>query len=79
MSVDPEAKPAAAYDAGPLVDVKECMAILWPNAKTRPSLRWFKELQHNREIPFRRIKGRVFFDVAEVRRVLDEKFKVEAK
>jgi hypothetical protein len=41
-------------------------------------LRWFLELKAIGAVPYRKIGRRVFFDVAEVRRALDRKFKVEA-
>lgn len=54
------------------------MAVLWPYERERPSKRWFKELQLNGQIPYRRIGRMIFFDPAEVRRALDRKFRVEA-
>jgi hypothetical protein len=55
------------------VDAQSCLEELFPNPRSRPSLRWFKNLQHDGIIPFRKIGRRVFFDVAEVRRALDRR------
>jgi hypothetical protein len=58
-----------------LVDAKGCLAEIFPDPRSRPSLRWFKYLQYDGIIPFRKIGRRVFFDVAEVRRALDKRCK----
>jgi hypothetical protein len=54
------------------VDAKGCLEELFPDVRSRPSLRWFKHLQYDGVIPYRKIGRRVFFDVAEVRRALDK-------
>jgi hypothetical protein len=54
-----------------LVDAHGCLEEIFPHPRSRPSLRWFKNLQHDGIIPYRKIGRRVFFDVAEVRRALD--------
>jgi hypothetical protein len=58
-----------------LVDAKGCLEELFPDPRSRPSLRWFKYLQYDGVIPYRKIGRRVFFDVAEVRRALDKRCK----
>jgi hypothetical protein len=58
-----------------LVDARGCLEEIFPDPRSRPSLRWFKSLQHDGIVPFRKIKRRVYFDVAEVRRALDKRCK----
>lgn len=58
-----------------LFDAKGCLQRIFPEERSRPSLRWFKGLQHAGLIPYRKIGRRVFFDVAEVRHALDKKCK----
>ena len=54
-----------------LVGAETCLEIVFPDKSTRPSLRWLRELQHKRLIPFRKIGKLVFFDPVEARRALD--------
>lgn len=42
-----------------------------------PTLRWLRGMQ-GRVFPYRKIGRRVFFDVEECRKVIDEQFKVES-
>jgi hypothetical protein len=56
------------------VDAQGCLEALFPDPRSRPSLRWFKQLQHEGVIPFRKIRRRSFFDVSEVRRALDKRY-----
>jgi hypothetical protein len=56
-----------------LVDAQGCIEEIWPDERSRPSLRWFKGLQLAGLIPYRKIGRRVFFDPAEVRRALDKR------
>jgi len=53
-----------------LLNAEDCVAAIFPNPKTRPSLRWFNELHRRGEIPRIRVRRRVFFDVAAVRGAL---------
>jgi hypothetical protein len=55
-----------------------CLERLFPHERGRPSIRWFRALKAAGALPFRRIGRRIFYDVAEVRRALDRRFKVEA-
>jgi hypothetical protein len=61
-----------------LVTAQVCLEELFPDERGRPSLRWFLGLKAAGAVPFRKIGRLVFYDVAEVRRALDRKFKVEA-
>jgi hypothetical protein len=60
-----------------LVTARVCLEELFPDMRSRPSLRWFLGLKAAGVIPFRKIGRLVFYDVAEVRRALDRRFKVE--
>ena len=62
-----------------LVSAHECLEKIFPNVRSRPSLRWFKGLQAAGKIPYRKIRRRVWFDPEEVRRALDKQFRVQAK
>lgn len=61
-----------------LVGAKTLLEIIWPCETDRPSLRFLRELQAKRLIPYRKISRMVFFDPEEVRRSLDAQFKVES-
>jgi len=50
---------------------------LFPDKKSRPTLRWLRGMQAKRLVPFRKIGRRVYFDPKEVRRTFDAQFKVE--
>jgi hypothetical protein len=71
--------PARAETSLGLFGIEGCMAVLWPNERERPSVRWFKELQLNGLIPHVRIGRLIFFDPAEVRRALDRKFRIASQ
>ena len=62
-----------------LVGAETCLCLVFPDEATRPSLRYFRELQRKRLLPFRKIGRLVFFDPAEVRRALDKTFTVHAR
>lgn len=61
-----------------LVDAETCVQIVWPRPECRPSVRWFRQRQKNREIPFVKIGHLVFFNPAQVRAALFEKHTVQA-
>lgn len=53
-----------------LVDAPRMLEKVFPNPKCRPSLRWVRDRQKRREIPYIKIGRLCFFDPEEVRRVL---------
>jgi hypothetical protein len=59
-----------------MVDAKKLLEILWPDGDSRPSLRWLRELQALRKIPYTKIGGRVFFEPARCRASLRSQFEV---
>lgn len=60
-----------------LVGAEALLQELFPDKKSRPTLRWLRGLQAKRLVPFRKIGRRVYFDPKEVRRTFDAQFKVE--
>lgn len=57
---------------GNLVDAETLIRILWHPDAT-PSLRWIREQQKCRTIPFVKIGRRVFFDPVAVRAALNKR------
>jgi hypothetical protein len=45
-----------------LVGAESLLVILWPNEKDRPSLRWLRDQQKARKIPFAKVGRLVWFD-----------------
>lgn len=62
-----------------LVGAETCLRLVFPDEATRPCIRYFRELQRKRLVPFKKIGRRTFFDAAEVRRALDRQFSVHAR
>lgn len=63
-----------------LVGAETLLETLFPNPSDRPSLRWLREMQAKRLIPYKKIGRKIVrFDVAEVRAALDKNFHVEAE
>ena len=62
-----------------LIGAETCLNIVFPDEATRPSLRYFRELQRKRLVPFKKIGRRTFFDPVEVRRALDRQFSVHTR
>jgi len=59
-----------------LLSAEELLREIFPDDNKRPSVRWLRELQAKRRIPFRKIGRFVFFDPTEVRSALDKGFTV---
>lgn len=70
--------PDAPTPAG-LVGVETCLRLVFPDEATRPCLRYFRELQRKRLVPFKKIGRLTFFDPVEVRRALDRQFSVHVR
>jgi hypothetical protein len=62
-----------------LFGAESCLEKVFPDARSRPSLRWFKGLQAAGKIPYRKIRRRVWFDPEEVRRALDQQFRIRTQ
>ena len=61
-----------------LVDADELLKVIWPSVESRPSLRWLRQMQASRRIPYIRLGRRIFFDVNAVRRVIENRHTVKA-
>jgi hypothetical protein len=61
-----------------LVPGEVLLATLWPDPKTRPTMRWVRKMTATRSFPFVKLGNRVWFDVQRVRRHLDKTYTVEA-
>lgn len=61
-----------------LLTAEELLKAIWPNPKSRPSLRWLREQQARRTLPMVKIGRLVFFDPAKVRHSIEKRFTVEA-
>lgn len=70
--------PDAPTPAG-LVGAETCLRLVFPDEATRPCLRYFRELQRKRLVPFKKIGRLTFFDPVEVRRALDRQFSVHVR
>jgi hypothetical protein len=56
-----------------LVDAPRLLEAIFPNPACRPSLRWLRDQQKRRTVPFVRCGRLIFFDVNHVRRAWVEK------
>jgi hypothetical protein len=66
----------APADTNGLVDAPTLIKTLWPECP--PSLRWIRELQSKRAIPYLKVGHKVFFNVSRVKAALEKRFTVEA-
>ncbi len=65
-------------DQEQLVDATTLLALLWDQS-SRPSLRWLREQQARRTIPYVKMGARVWFLPSEVKRYLKEKWTVRRR
>ena len=71
--------PAADHTAAPgLLSAASLLTTLWPDPISRPSLRWIREMQAKRALPFIKIGHLVFFEIERVRAAL-RKFEVSCR
>lgn len=61
-----------------LVDAVTLLQTLWPEGSSRPSLRWLREQQRRRTIPYLKIGTRVWFKPHAVREHLDRNWTCKA-
>ena len=61
-----------------LVDAHGLLEALF-DEQCRPSLRWLRQMQARRMVPYKKGGHRVFFDVHEVRQALDKKLTVRVR
>ena len=65
-------------ERGKLVDALGLLEALFEE-ECRPSLRWVRQMQSQRKIPYLKIGHLVRFDVEKVKVALDEKCKVQKR
>ena len=58
-----------------LLTAQSLLAEIWPDEASRPSLRWLREMQSKRAVPFIKLNRLVFFEADRVRAAL-RKFEV---
>ena len=68
----------AAPEATGYLSAKTLLTTLWPDPISRPSLRWIREMQAKRALPFIKIGHLVFFEIERVRAAL-RKFEISPK
>ena len=56
-----------------LVDATGLLHTLFPDPKSRPSLRWLRSQQKARSIPFVKFGRLVFFDPSEVEKAIERR------
>jgi hypothetical protein len=78
MKENPFEKPENLSANPGLVDADELLKVIWPSDKSRPSLRWLRQMQASRRIPYIRLGRRIFFDPTAVRRVIEQRHTVKA-
>lgn len=67
--------PAPLTAPSGLLSAKEALVAIWPDIKSRPSIRWFRGLQAKRAIPVIKVGHLTFFEADRVRAAL-RKFEV---
>ena len=53
-----------------LLTAKSLLAEIWPDEASRPSLRWLREMQARRALPYVKVSRLVFFEADRVRAAL---------
>ena len=62
-----------------LLDANGLLERLWPEARSRPSLRWLREQQKRKAIPYIKWGRRIFFDPKQVAEVIADRLTVRPK
>ena len=75
--MNPRASEPPSTDSG-LVDASTLLAVIWPNETSRPSLRWLREQQRKKSIPYLKVGHKVFFSPVKVRAALERNFEVRS-
>ena len=68
-----------SQDIKQLLDASACLAALFPDESSRPSLRTFRKWQANSYFPVHKIGRMTFFDPEQVRAAIERRFKIDAK
>lgn len=62
-----------------LVSGPRLLETMWPDTESRPSLRWLRDRQADRSIPFVKLGGRVWFDLDEAGRAIVERWTIRGR
>jgi hypothetical protein len=62
-----------------LLDANGLLERLWPDPRSRPSLRWLREMQKRKTLPYVRIGRRIYFDPRQVAAAIAERLTVRPK
>jgi hypothetical protein len=62
-----------------LVGAEKCLEILFPDGKSRPSIRSFREWQARGYLPYLKVGRRTYFDPEQVRAALSRRFTIHAR
>lgn len=69
---------SAVYGEPQLVGVQTCLEIVFPDARTRPALRTFREWKQRKYFPSIKIGKRVFLCPEQVRKAIEKRFTIKA-
>jgi hypothetical protein len=78
-STVPGGKNNPAGQSAGLVDGPRLLEVLFPNVECRPSIRWLRNMQKGRAIPFIKLGHLVFFDPAAVLRALEQRHTIRPR
>jgi hypothetical protein len=62
-----------------LLGAEALLERLWPDLRSRPSLRWLREQQKRKTLPYVRIGRRIYFDPRQIAQAIAEKLTIRPK
>jgi hypothetical protein len=72
-----DSHPARLDGLPELLDAQGLLERLWPDPRSRPSLRWLREQQKRKTVPYIKWGRRIFFHPADVAIAIREKLTVQ--
>ena len=70
---------AKENDLPKLLDARGLLETVWPDPRSRPSLRWLRQQQKNKTLPFIKWERSVFFDPSQVARIIEDKLTIHPR